>query len=170
MVKKDVAAYKTIYEETRRPIPPFSPSARRSGRTRNSSRPGSRPYQDACNIHVYNGLGELRKSMQRYRELFAKYGGKKPIWATEIGSNSQGLTRNVIAQDIIRKAVCFMADGGEFFHGSPRGDARSEGRKGVQWLQRFHGSLRQQIQHVPRRASTPWPTTTSSIPFASRSS
>ena len=49
------------------------------------------------------------------RSLFAKYGGRKPIWSTEIGSNSQGLPRDVIARDLVRKATCFFADGGEFF-------------------------------------------------------
>ncbi|HEY0947754.1 MAG TPA: sugar-binding protein, partial [Opitutaceae bacterium] len=57
----------------------------------------------------------MRLQMRRYRELFKKYGGEKPIWSTEIGSKSQGLPRDIIARDLVRKAVCFFADGGGFF-------------------------------------------------------
>lgn len=115
MIRKDVETYKVVYEAIKKTDPSIIAIGSAIGPNEDFFKAGFQPYQDVYNIHVYNDLGELRKSMKKYRELFEKYGGRKPIWATEIGSNSQGLPRHVIAKDIIRKVVCFMADGGEFF-------------------------------------------------------
>jgi hypothetical protein len=115
MVKKDVETYKTIYEAIKKADPAFVAIGSAIGPNEEFFKAGFQKYQDAYNVHVYNDLSELRKEMREYRDLFAKYGGKKPIWSTEIGSNSQGLTRDVIAKDLVRKVVCFFADGGGFF-------------------------------------------------------
>ena len=115
MVQRDVAAYKAVYEAAKKADPTFFCIGSAIGPNEAYFKAGFQPYQDAYNIHAYNDLGELRGAMHRYKELFAKYGGEKPIWSTEIGSNSQGLPRDVIARDLVRKATCFFADGGEFF-------------------------------------------------------
>lgn len=115
MVRRDVEAYKAVYEAAKKADPTFFCIGSAIGPNEAYFKAGFQPYQDAYNIHAYNDLGALRTDMHRYQELFAKYGGKKPIWSTEIGSNSQGLPRDVIARDLVRKATCFFADGGEFF-------------------------------------------------------
>jgi hypothetical protein len=115
MVKRDVEAYRVAYETIKKTDPDFFVIGSAIGPNETFFRAGFQPWQDAYNIHAYADLGELRQEMQKYRALFEKYGGEKPIWSTEIGSMSQGLPRDVIARDILRKAVCFLADGGGFF-------------------------------------------------------
>ncbi|HEY5792032.1 MAG TPA: sugar-binding protein [Chthoniobacterales bacterium] len=115
MVKRDVEAYKVAYEAIKKTDPNFVVIGTAVGASEEFFKAGFQAYQDAYNVHAYSDLGELRLAMKKYQQLFDKYGGKKPIWSTEIGSKSQGLPRDVIARDIIRKAVCFFADGGGFF-------------------------------------------------------
>ena len=43
--------------------------------------------------------------MGKYRELMTKYGQVKPIWSTELGLNSQGMTRYVVAAARLRARV-----------------------------------------------------------------
>ncbi len=114
-VKRDVEVYKTIYEAIKEADPSIVAIGSAIGANEVFFKAGFQDYQDVYNIHAYSDLGELRAEMRKYRELFKKYGGEKPIWSTEIGSKSQGLPRDVIARDIIRRAVCFFADGGAFF-------------------------------------------------------
>ncbi|HEY9249039.1 MAG TPA: hypothetical protein VIO38_07905, partial [Rariglobus sp.] len=114
-VKRDVEAYKVAYEAIKKTDPDFVVIGSAIGPSEAFFKAGFQYYQDVYNIHAYSDLGELRHEMRKYRELFKKYGGEKPIWSTEIGSKSQGLPRDVIARDIIRKAVSFFADGGGFF-------------------------------------------------------
>jgi len=114
-VKDDVNTYRIVYEEIKKVDPTVVAIGSAIGPSEEFFKAGFQAYQDVYNVHAYSDLGELRSAMARYRELFAKYGGKKPIWSTEIGSKSQGLTRHEIAKDIVRKAVCFFADGGEYF-------------------------------------------------------
>ncbi|PTX97579.1 hypothetical protein DB346_21565 [Verrucomicrobia bacterium LW23] len=115
MVRRDVEVYKVAYEAIKATDPTFVAIGSAIGPNETFFKAGFQPWQDVYNIHGYADLGELRNAMRQYRRLFAQYGGEKPIWSTEIGSMSQGLPRDVIARDIIRKAVSFMADGGAFF-------------------------------------------------------
>lgn len=115
MIKADVHPYKVLYDEIKKVDPKIVVVGSAIGPNEAFFKAGFQKYQDAYNIHAYSDLGELRAQMQRYRRLFAKYGGAKSIWSTEIGSKGQGLPRDVIAKDIIRKAVCFFGDGGGFF-------------------------------------------------------
>jgi hypothetical protein len=114
-VKADVHAYQVVYDEIKKVNPQIVAIGSAIGPNEAFFQAGFQKYQDAYNIHAYSDLGELRAQMQKYRELFKKYGGEKPIWSTEIGSKGQGLPRDVIAKDIVRKVVCFFADGGGFF-------------------------------------------------------
>lgn len=114
-VKRDVAAYKVAYEAIKETDPDFVVIGSAIGPNEAFFKAGFQPYQDVYNLHAYSDLGEMRLQMRKYREMFKKYGGEKPIWSTEIGSKSQGLPRDIIARDIVRKAVCFFADGGGFF-------------------------------------------------------
>ena len=41
-----------------------------------------------------------------------KYNVVKPIWSTELGLNSQGMARNVVAAELIKKFAVFFASGG----------------------------------------------------------
>ena len=114
-VKRSVEVYKVVYDEIKKTDPNFVAIGSAIGPNEAFFKAGFQEFQDVYNIHAYSDLGELRHEMRKYRELFKKYGGEKPIWSTEIGSKSQGLPRDVIANDIIRKAASFFADGGAFF-------------------------------------------------------
>lgn len=114
-VERDVEVYKILYETIKKTDPNQVVIGSAIGANEEFFKRGFQNYCDVYNIHAYSDLGELRRGMREYQKMFAKYGGKKPIWSTEIGSMSQGLTRHEIAMDIVRKASCFFADGGEFF-------------------------------------------------------
>jgi len=115
MVQRDVEIYRVQYEAIKKTDPDIVVIGSAIGPNEDFFKLGVQNYCDAVNIHGYGDLGEQRRNMRKYRDLFAKYGGAKPIYATEIGSMSQGLTRHEIACDIIRKAATFFADGGRFF-------------------------------------------------------
>ncbi len=70
-------------------------------------------HKDVYDMHTYGDPAAIRKMMDRYETLFEKYGHRKPIWSTELGLNSQGLTRRVVANNMIRKFASFFAKGGE---------------------------------------------------------
>ncbi|HEY5793212.1 MAG TPA: sugar-binding protein [Chthoniobacterales bacterium] len=115
MVKRNVELYRVVYEETKKTDPNFFVIGSAIGPEEQYFKLGFGRYCDAYNVHSYGSLAELRRAMREYKEMFAKYGNAKPVYSTEIGSKSQGLSRHEIAMDVVRKAVCFLADGGGFF-------------------------------------------------------
>lgn len=115
MVKRNVDLYRVVYEEAKKTDPDFFIIGSAIGPNEDYFKLGFGKYCDAYNVHSYGSLADLRSSMKHYKELIAKYGNPKPVYSTEIGSKSQGLSRLDIAMDIVRKAVCFLADGGRFF-------------------------------------------------------
>ncbi|HEY5793041.1 MAG TPA: hypothetical protein VIS74_07070, partial [Chthoniobacterales bacterium] len=86
MVKRDVEAYKAVYEEIKKSDPSVVAIGSAIGPSEDFFKAGFQHYQDAYNLHAYSDLGTLRAAMKQYKELFKKYGGEKPIWSTEIGS------------------------------------------------------------------------------------
>jgi len=115
MVKRNVDVYRIVYEETKKTDPNFFVIGSAIGPNEDYFKLGFGKYCDAYNVHCYSSLADLRRLMREYKELMAKYGNAKPVYSTEIGSKSQGLSRHDIAMDLVRKAVCFLADGGGFF-------------------------------------------------------
>ena len=67
---------------------------------------------DAYDFHIYEDSADVRRTIGEYRALMKKYGAEKPIWSTELGLNSQGLTRHVVAVELIKKFATFFAAGG----------------------------------------------------------
>ena len=55
----------------------------------------------------------MRRTIGEYRALQKKYDCVKPIWSTELGLNSQGQTRHVVAVELVKKFATFFAAGGE---------------------------------------------------------
>ena len=53
---------------------------------------GFQNYCDVVDFHAYEDWSAIPGTFKTYEKLFAKYGGKKPIWSTEIGLNSQGMS------------------------------------------------------------------------------
>ena len=114
-VKRNVELYRVVYEEAKKTDPEMFIIGSAIGPNEDYFKLGFGKYCDAYNVHCYGSLADMRRLMQEYKTLIAKYGNPKPIYSTEIGSKSQGLSRHEIAMDVVRKAVCFLADGGEFF-------------------------------------------------------
>jgi hypothetical protein len=115
IIAQDVKNYRSIYQEVKKTDPNVFVIGTAVGPEESFFKAGFQDTQDAYNVHCYGDLGEMRGMMAKYKELFKKYGGEKPIYSTEMGSKSQGLSRHEIAMDLVRKAACFFADGGRFF-------------------------------------------------------
>ena len=74
---------------------------------------GFQPYQDVYDFHVYEDPAAVTGAFAAYQKFFAQYpGSAKPIWSTETGLNSQGMTRHAITIDLVKKFALFFASGG----------------------------------------------------------
>lgn len=111
-VTRNVAAYKAVYEEIKKLDPSIFVLATSVEPNEEYFKAGYGQYCDGYDFHVYETPDSIRKSIQEYQALMKKYNVVKPIWATEIGLNSQGLPRSVIAADLFRKFTAFFAAGG----------------------------------------------------------
>ncbi len=69
-------------------------------------------YTDAYDYHTYGGPEGVRNGIRKYRELAKKYNAEKPIWCTELGLNSQGQTRQAVAETVVKNFTAFFAEGG----------------------------------------------------------
>lgn len=110
--KEDVAAYKPVYEGAKQADPNILVIGTSCGPDEDFFKAGFQPYQDVYDFHLYEDPRDIRKAFKKYRDLFAAYGQPKPIWSTEIGLNSQGMTRIAITRDLIKKFAIFFAEGG----------------------------------------------------------
>jgi hypothetical protein len=124
----NVAGYKAVYEEIKKVDPSIVVIATSVGPVEEFFKAGFQNYCDAVDFHGYSDWQEIPAAFQAYEKLFAKYGGKKPIWSTEIGLNSQGLPRQTVARTLVKKLTSFFACGGGsvswFDLGYPDGDAK----------------------------------------------
>ncbi len=111
-VLPNIAAYKALYEEIKKFDPSITVVASSMGPEEIYFQNGFQNYCDAYDFHVYEDYRHVRNTMRRYDELFKKYGGRKPIWSTEIGLNSQGMARQAVAVEVVRKITNFFAAGG----------------------------------------------------------
>ncbi|MBI5832788.1 MAG: hypothetical protein HZB16_10830, partial [Armatimonadetes bacterium] len=112
-VLRNVAAYKIVYEEIKRIDPSIFVVGTSIGPTEEYFRAGFGKYCDAYDFHTYAGVDDIRGAFAQYRELMRRYGPVKPIWSTEMGMNSQGVARNVVAALMIKKFAIFFAEGGQ---------------------------------------------------------
>ncbi len=124
----NVAGYKAVYEEIKKIDPSILVIATSVGPVEEFFKAGFQNYCDVVDFHGYSDWQEIPAAFQAYEKLFAKYGGKKPIWSTEIGLNSQGLPRQTVATTLVKKITSFFACGGAnvswFDLGYPDGDAK----------------------------------------------
>jgi hypothetical protein len=124
----NVAGYKAVYEEIKKIDPSIIVIATSVGPVEEFFKAGFQNYCDVVDFHGYSDWQEIPAAFQAYEKLFAKYGGRKPIWSTEIGLNSQGLPRQTVARTLVKKITSFFACGGAsvswFDLGYPDGDAK----------------------------------------------
>jgi hypothetical protein len=130
-VGPNIAAYKAIYEEVKKIDPSIIVVASSMGPIEEYFKAGFQNYCDVVDFHAYEDWEGIAAVFKTYERLFAKYGGKKPIWSTELGLNSQGMVRQAVATTLIKKLTCFFASGGEnvcwFDLLYPDGDAKLAG-------------------------------------------
>jgi hypothetical protein len=133
-VKQQVAAYRIAYDEIKKVAPEAIVVATSVEPNEEYFQAG---YQDACDafdFHVYETPDAVRRTIGEYQALMRKYKCAKPIWATEIGLNSQGLTRQHISGDMMRKFAAFFAAGGASMNWFdllyPDGDGKALGTSG----------------------------------------
>jgi hypothetical protein len=111
-VLRNVAAYKAVYEEVKKVDPTIPVIATSVEPNEEYFKAGYGKYCDAFDFHIYETAADVRRTIGEYKALMKKYGVEKPLWSTELGLNSQGLPRHVVAQEVTRKFVTFFAAGG----------------------------------------------------------
>jgi hypothetical protein len=133
-VRENVAAYRVIYEEVKKVDAGIPVVATSVEPNEEYFQAGYGQWCDAYDFHIYETAEDVRKTIAKYRELMTKYGQVKPIWSTELGLNSQGMTRHVVAVELIKKFSTFFAAGGTsvswFGLLYPDRDAKSFGSSG----------------------------------------
>ncbi len=133
-VRANVAAYRVVYEEVKKIDPTIFVVATAVEPNEEYFKLGYGKWCDAYDYHIYEGAKNVRAAMEQYRALMEKYGPIRPVWSTELGLNSQGMTRHAVAVELIKTFTTFFACGGAkaswFGLLYPDGDAKSFGSSG----------------------------------------
>jgi hypothetical protein len=112
-VLKNVDAYRALYDEVKKFDPSIKVVATSVEPNEEYFKAGYGKACDAFDFHIYESAENVRRTIGQYRELQKKYGVAKPIWSTELGLNSQGMTRLAVASELPKKFATFFAAGGE---------------------------------------------------------
>ncbi|WP_269537171.1 sugar-binding protein [Cerasicoccus fimbriatus] len=112
-VAQDVEAYRIVYEEIKRHNPDITVVGTSIGTNEEYFKAGFGKWCDAYDFHSYESPENVRKILEvSYPAMFEKYGHSKPIWSTELGMNSQGMARSVVAGLLYKNFANFFAGGG----------------------------------------------------------
>ncbi len=111
-VLRNVAAYKAVYQAMKEVDPSVLIVATSVEPNEEYFRAGYGQWCDAFDFHIYETAADVRRTMKEYRALMAKYHVEKPLWSTELGLNSQGMTRQRVASEVYQKTAAFFAEGG----------------------------------------------------------
>ena len=111
-VPEKVVAYKAIYEAVKAFDPKITVIGTSVGANEAFFAAGYQNYLDAYDFHVYESYHDVRRAMKNYRTMMAKYNAVKPIYCTELGLNSQGMSRHTVAVEMVKKFASFFAEGG----------------------------------------------------------
>ncbi|HSI35881.1 MAG TPA: hypothetical protein VK986_20025, partial [Tepidisphaeraceae bacterium] len=133
-VKANVAAYKALYEAIKQADPTVYVVATAVEPNEEYFKLGYGRYCDAFDFHIYESAADVRRTMREYKALMQKYDVVKPLWSTELGLNSQGIPRHVVAAEVPRKLISFFAEGGKsvswFCTLYPDPEGKNEGSSG----------------------------------------
>lgn len=112
-IKVNVEAYRIIYSEFKMLDPTIMVVGSSIGPVEDYFKAGFGEWCDAYDFHTYEDPEDIREIISvQYPEMFRKYGHPRPIWATEVGLNSQGMTRHAVAVALYKKFLNFFAAGG----------------------------------------------------------
>ncbi|MEX0774546.1 MAG: sugar-binding protein [Phycisphaeraceae bacterium] len=129
-VRKNVAAYRALYEAAKQANPDIFVIATSVEPNEEYFRQGYYKYLDAYDFHTYEGYQGIRRTIEAYKALMTRYDAVKPIYSTELGSNSQGMTRYAVAVEMVKKLTTFFAADGQsaswftIMYPDPQGKAR----------------------------------------------
>lgn len=113
-VLPEVNAYRILYDEIKKIDPSIIVVGTSVGVVEDYFKAGFGEWCDVYDFHVYeDAMGVRRALKEHYPAMFEKYGHAKPIWSTELGLNSQGLSRQTVAAEVYRKFTNFFAAGGQ---------------------------------------------------------
>ncbi len=113
VVLANVAAYQAVYEAIKAADPTIPVVATSVEPNEEYFKAGYGKWCDAYDFHIYESAADVRRTIREYRELMRRYNVVKPIWSTELGLNSQGMSRLTVATELWRKFVSFFAEGGQ---------------------------------------------------------
>ena len=108
----DVRAYSIIYDEAKKVDPNVIVLGTSVGPIESFFKAGFGAFCDAYDFHIYEDSDNVGLALHSYRRLFHQYGHPHPIWSTELGLNSQGIARQTVATDMVKKFAIFFANGG----------------------------------------------------------
>lgn len=111
-VKANVEAYRVLYDEIKKTDPTIPVVATSVEPNPEYFGLGYGKYCDAFDFHIYERPADVRRTMVKYKELMKEHDVEKPLWSTELGLNSQGQTRHVVAVEVFKKTAAFFAEGG----------------------------------------------------------
>jgi hypothetical protein len=112
-IADDVKAYKAVYEAAKQWNPNVTVIGTSIGPTEDFFKGGFGKYCDVYDFHCYEAPKSIAMTIKKYQEMFKKYGNPKPIWSTEIGLNSEGVSRHTVSIDMMKKFAIFFASGGD---------------------------------------------------------
>ncbi|MEI6165823.1 MAG: sugar-binding protein [bacterium] len=111
-ITSNIAAYKVLYEAVKAFDPKIQVIATSVEPNEEYFRQGYQNYCDIYDFHTYESYPGIRKTVEAYKALMEKYHAVKPIFSTELGLNCQGLSRQIVAQEMVKKFAVFFAAGG----------------------------------------------------------
>ncbi|MBN8527074.1 MAG: hypothetical protein J0M02_17200, partial [Planctomycetes bacterium] len=111
-VRRMIAIYKAVYAGAKAAKPDIIVTATSCGPEEAFFRLG---YQDAHDVYIFHQYADAQVivgDFKRYDALVERYGKRRPVWSTELGLNSQGMSRGAVALQLVKIFTNFFACGG----------------------------------------------------------
>jgi len=112
-VRRMIGIYRAVYEGAKAADPSIIVTATSCGPEEAFFRLGYQDTHDVYIFHQYADAQVIHGDFARYERLVERYGKRKPIWSTELGLNSQGMSRSAVAIQLIKIFTNFFVCGGE---------------------------------------------------------
>jgi hypothetical protein len=107
-----ISAYRAVYEGVKAADPTVIVTGTSCGTDETFFRNGYQQWHDVYDFHTYADAQALPGSFASYDRMVETYGQRKPIWCTEIGLNSQGMSRAAVASQMLKMIPTYFACGG----------------------------------------------------------
>lgn len=108
-----IRAYKAVYEGVKAADPSVLVTSTSVGPSDVFFRNGFHQWYDVYDFHAYSDFQSVKGSFTAYQKLAEKYNTHKPVWSTEIGLNSEGMSRAAVATEMVKIFTNFFVEGGQ---------------------------------------------------------